>query len=274
MKRILTFLTAGALALGLCGCGLFGTEPIEDDIIPLEPCSELVVSFTQADIILKLGDTDQVHYHTFESQVPVVTKDGDKLGLDQKEYNTAYRSFSDERTYVEITLTQNTLSHVELITTSGDISTEGMDLNGAISATSGDVSVTGSSGGGALTVDTTSGDTAIYSSSFDSLQCTSTSGDLYFDGATLGTFTSTATSGDVSVQNTDLESAGIETTSGNITLSLKGSENDYDFDLSAASGELRLGNRTAEGELKADNGSGRTISAKATSGDISISFTP
>ncbi len=79
------------------------------------------------------------------------------------------------------------------------------------------------------------------------------------------------TSGNIKADHAGLGSTtSMNGSSGNIQINTTSDINDYNFDISAGSGNIRIGNRTDNKSIHIQNGKSTTISGKVGSGNISI----
>ncbi len=275
-KAVIGIIIGSIAAAAAAGAGLFvyGREEIKQDTVEIREFSELTVDATSADIILKQGSENKISYRLPESLVPNISEDGGKLNITSKpgKNRLFHINFGSGRTYIEITVTADTLEKAKIDVTSGDIEANGISITGSISATSGDISLNGSDLGQDLSVHTTSGDLSFSDCVFGNLDCDQTSGDIKLKNVQCAQFSSETTSGDISGE-LDAEAVSLNATSGDIGLLLAGTENDYSIDCSCTVGDITLSgeDQGSRCRLSPDDAE-RTFSAETTSGDITLSF--
>lgn len=157
----------------------------------------------------------------------------------------------------------NTISNLDLKTTSGDIDIQGLKGDSNIKSTSGDQNLRDVMG--TITMVSTSGDIKI--DKFDGdLDVRATSGDIDIRGGK-GTLNVKTTSGEIEGEDVLLRgNTFFKATSGDIAFEFLNEVSELSFDLRASSGDLEVGNRSAEKKLVIDRGD-FLVSGETSSGD-------
>lgn len=136
-----------------------------------------------------------------------------------------------------------------------------------------------------------SGDIEVKNMAADEVEASTTSGNIEIFDLTCLNLNTEASSGNIEVEKISVDKVETETTSGNnkfkfekvnsvfakassgnVTLYLTGNEDEYDFDLSASSGNIECGKLSLEKKYKTEKGTGRMVDVSTTSGDINLSF--
>ena len=162
-------------------------------------------------------------------------------------------------------------------TSSGDITFRGGGADGAaikLSAMSGDIKADAS---GCASVDletasgqiTLSGDTPPHAE----LKAATKSGGITVDASQWKSLAADATSGDVMITGKPQGSTTAKAMSGNVTMAIRGEARDFSYDISAASGSVRVdGQRMGNSARNANSGAKNTIDANTFSGNVSLDF--
>ncbi len=273
-KKVIGIIAGSVALLAAAGAGLFvyGYEEPKNGSVSISEFSELSVDATSADIILKKGSENKVSYQVPERLIPEIKEENGKLTLTSNSKNKKHINFCFKRTYIEITMTEEALEAANIHVTSGDVKISGIDWAGSIKATSGDIEVSGSESGGDLDIKATSGDLKIENCVFGRLTCNQTSGDAKLSNVQSGSVSMSSTSGDVSAKKLNADEISVKSTSGDADMTLTGKESDYKLNLSATSGDIKVGNHKGSRYQSGEGQGTRSVEVHATSGDITIRF--
>ena len=278
-KGIILLASIGALiSLGFVSCGLstfwIHSDEVKEETVALASVSDLNIDLTSADLTVRLGEENSLHYVLPERMVPEITQNGGLLSVRQPDHiNIGFNlSLSQNMNHIEITLDEKTLDKLEISLTSGDISVDGFDFAGSISSTSGDITVCNTENGGNLSLAATSGDVTMTNCCFEKITHDQTSGETVMNQVTAESLTMESTSGDTKLSGLSVGNAVIDCTSGEIDLELFGSEQDYNYDCSCICGSVNVAGTKSERKYEKDNGAQKTMHLDTTSGDITVRF--
>lgn len=273
-KAILgTLIGVGVLA-AFAGTGFIvsGMEEQKDETVSISSFSELNVSSESADIILKKGSVNQVHYQLPEGLVPEIKEENGKLTITSKRSGWHFFQWNTKKCQIEITMTEDALKNADITVTSGDINFSEIDFSGSIHSTSGDIVLKGSESGGDLSIKSTSGDLRIENCVFGKLNCDHTSGDVVMKKVQVESLTHDSTSGDLTADELNVKQVKVSGTSGDINLQIPGTKDSYNFDLSCTSGDIKLGDTESGERYKENHQADQNVEISTTSGDITIRF--
>lgn len=202
-----------------------------------------------------------------ESRIDITVKDGVKLDIDNSsgDINVANLRAAEskiEASSGDVTL-RSIVANLEVETSSGDIDIDGLVGDSEIESTSGDQSLYDLKGD--IRTQASSGDITV--SKFDgSLDIEATSGDIQLRGGE-GSLEVRTTSGEIEGRDILLTGdASFDATSGDVEIDFENDLDDLSFDLRATSGDLEVGNRSAEKRLLIERG-GYKVSGVTSSGD-------
>ncbi len=199
----------------------------------LEAFSSINVKLSEADIELKSGNTFALSYHGKKDETPTATiKDG-MLTVKEKQAH----SYSHSHPELVITLPKNlnTLDHVSLVSSNGDI-----------------------------TIDT------INKLSINTLTMESSNGDLDLEQCIVKDLVATSSNGDVDIEDSSLTSSKLTSSNGDISVSLADNIANYTVSARTDSGDISIGDNDYDpGSIQVGHGS-QKISAQTDNGDIDI----
>ncbi|MCR5268028.1 MAG: DUF4097 domain-containing protein [Lachnospiraceae bacterium] len=263
-----------------------------EETVDLEEFDSLRMEITSADVIFTTGDSCRVHYLVQADRKPEITQSGSSLTITQPLKSSFFMGFGyQESDRFEITVPAgNPDVQLAIVATSGDIMISKVGVSGEIKLTSGDIELRdfdgdalniGSTSGSvnvsgvnlnALTLKSQSGDSLIENGKIGNLSIERTSGEVVCNGLEAEEIYAKSTSGDVDLYDVKADRIECRLTSGEVNLVLNGSEEEYDFDLSATSGDIEINGSEKEDNYVKEAGGDRKVTAKATSGDINILF--
>ena len=205
---------------------------------------DIKVSASVLDVTVKQG-TDFTYEYTCNSK---------KLHNWRNWRNWAINSHAE----ITVTVPQGTkIGRIDMDGSVGDIRLENIEAD--------DIKINGSVGDCKLD--------GVRSASTDSETST---GSFKADNCELGEFRSSSSTGECEVKDSSLESADINTSTGGVDLNLKGSENDYYYDLSTSVGDIDVDGADIDSDDEDYNtsktGDQKLIKADTSVGGISISF--
>ena len=290
---------------------LYTNADYVEDTVQINPFSELYVESSAANVIVKLGNENKVTYRVPKELLPEIKDENGKLTvISQKKTTFDFNVGFVGNNYIEIEVNEDGLKNIDLRVSSGDVLFEDLDLEGVIKVSSGDINITGCEAGKDIELKTSSGaidlvdshfenithkqssgDTSferveakkvimeqssgsseVYSLKAESLEAHVTSGSYKVNNSDIKDVKINATSGDISGNYLKCEELDLHATSGDVDIEIEGKEDDYNYEVKATSGSVRIGGTKSEKKYEKDNGSDHTISVGATSGDVSIGF--
>ncbi|MEP5612876.1 MAG: DUF4097 family beta strand repeat-containing protein [Cyclobacteriaceae bacterium] len=221
-------------------------------------------------LIIKVVKRDRSNWRSWnmtEAKIELTLKDGVQLDIENSSGDVFVTGLETEDSEIEAT--------------SGDITLERITANLEVETSSGDISINQLVG--ELELESTSGDQEIYNTK-GSIDSRASSGDLTISDFE-GDIVLEATSGDVDIRggvgrvsvitssgNIDGNGIGLtgdayfKASSGNIEIDFENDLSELSFDLTATSGDLDVGNRSAEKKLYIDRG-GFEVVGITSSGD-------
>jgi len=229
--------------------------------------TEIVGSTLVVKVIYEKNRYNWKNNRLTESRIDITIKDGVSLDIDNSsgDVNVANLRASESRieaTSGDITL-KSIVANLKVETSSGDIDVEGLIGDSEIESTSGDQDLYDLKGN--IETRASSGDITV--KNFDgSLDIEATSGDVEIRGGK-GSLKVRTSSGNIDGNEIELTgNAYFDATSGDVEIDFKNDLNDLSFDLSATSGDLEVGSRSAEKRLLIDRGGYKVIGVTS-SGD-------
>ena len=226
---------------------------------------DIKVSASVLDVTVKQG-TDFTYEYTCSSEMlrPTVKIDGSELRIEQKSSENLHNGRNwrnwaiNSHAEITVTVPQGTkIGRIDMDGSVGDIRLENIEAD--------DIKINGSVGDCKLD--------GVRSASTDSETST---GSFKADNCELGEFRSSSSTGECEVKDSSLESADINTSTGGVDLNLKGSENDYYYDLSTSVGDIDVDGADIDSDDEDYNtsktGDQKLIKADTSVGGISISF--
>lgn len=269
---------------------------------------EMDIETSSEDINITTGDHFEVSYKLPDDvSIDIDVKD-ERLVI-RLEHPFTIFGFDTQNSYINVLVPAGEYD-AQISSTSGDVSVSNIDLSGSLNSTSGDVSVSGVEGDG-FKVDTTSGDVTVEKLKGKKVSLQSTSGEIEVSECTADELKLDSTSGDIYVKYSEADSLDVnstsgmttlveckaekleqdsssgdftatlckfddinaESSSGNIKIELDGyKRDDFDYKISTASGDIKVGDMELEKELKMNNDADGKIEIDTASGDIEVSF--
>nr|AHF25199.1 putative secreted protein [uncultured bacterium Contig1578] len=165
------------------------------------------------------------------------------------------------------------LDHAEVLSAqsvSGDVKISHAQVDTAVNvrSVSGDVTISGVEGG-AVAVQTSSGDATLRRCQLESLKVTCISGDLSLEAVeTAGSIEAEGKSSDIDVVRAAAPDMRLVTVSGDVDVRLPFRAEGYDIDAFSRSGDVHLPGEDARARFDDP----RRVSARSTSGDVSVSL--
>ena len=206
-------------------------------------------------------------YKMQESRMDITITDGVRLDIDNSSGDIFVANLRADESDIEATSGDITLksivANLNVETSSGDIEIDGLTGDSEIESTSGDQELYGLNGD--IETQASSGDITI--EKFDGeLEIEATSGDVKIrNGA--GTLKVRTSSGSIDGNDITLKGdAYFDATSGDVEIDFTNDLDDLSFDLTATSGDIEVGSRSAEKRLRIDRGGYRVIGVTS-SGD-------
>ncbi|MBR6451954.1 MAG: DUF4097 family beta strand repeat protein [Lachnospiraceae bacterium] len=260
--------------------------------LDLDEFDKISAKIASADMTVQTGDSYQLYYKVREGREPIVNVSGKKLTIDKPKQITFFSfDFNTESDKYVLTVPAGNKEYaVDLTTSSGEINVDKVAMAGNLQMSSGDITLHDFDSTG-LEIKASSGDLIMENVNPENLNITISSGAVKGSGITAKTVSATASSGDmvfedlkageanfkissgeIVVNNGTLEVVNGKMTSGDITLNLSGKRDDYDFDLSATSGEMTIDGEEFEKSYLKEAGKKNKITMKATSGDVDVNF--
>ena len=202
-----------------------------------------------------------------KSRIDITVTEGVKLDIDNSSGDVNVANLRATESKIEASSGDVTLrsivANLEVETSSGDIDIDGLVGDSEIESTSGDQSLYDLKG--SIRSQASSGDITV--SKFDgAMDIEATSGDIEIRGGE-GTLEVRTTSGEIEGRDILLTgNASFDATSGDIEIDFENDLDDLSFDLRASSGDIDVGNRSAEKRLQIERG-GYKVSGVTSSGD-------
>lgn len=286
----------GKVFNGQIDTGIFslyrGITVTEEDLIKetreISPFGELQIEATLADIYILKGDKYELEISAPEELIPEIKEQNGKLIVKQPKIGTF--NLINASVYYKLTVPSDEIIKTDITVTSGDISIEGVNMEGHVGQTSGDVKVAdvaaanlkleATSGNAVMTsckideisLNHTSGAVSLNDTTAKKVTFNSTSGDLILNNIVTDEFNAHVTSGEIEASACDIKNVKVEGTSSDINMNLSGSTLDYEYAIHTLSGKIEVDTMKMEHTYTTQNGSANTISIDTTSGDVKITF--
>ncbi len=207
------------------------------------------------------------NYRITESRIDITIIDGVKLDIDNSSGDVYVANLRASESKIEATSgdisLKSIVANLNVETSSGDISIDGLTGDSEIESTSGDQEIYNSKGN--IETRASSGDITI--SGFDGkIEVQATSGDIEIRKG-VGAIKARTSSGNIDGYGIELTAnAYFDATSGNVEIDFVNDLADLSFDLTATSGDLEVGSRSGEKRLVIDRG-GIKVTGTTSSGD-------
>ena len=247
------------------------SDNITEKTIMLDSVNQLEINLSSMNLRVNFGDENKVHYKTHRSLEPTVTQADGKLRIISEKNCTFFIFRMLYENYVEITLNKKQLYDVDVKISSGNISFDGLDISGKTETASGNTEIKNVNNGKSLNIKTASGNINLESCSFNEITEKQISGNSHFDDVTADKIYIKSTSGNTNIDS-NICDMDIESCSGNVNLTLKGSENDCNYNLSVCSGTLKINGNSFDKKYSQNNNADKNIKCSLTSGNIKINF--
>ncbi|MCR5355945.1 MAG: DUF4097 domain-containing protein [Lachnospiraceae bacterium] len=251
-----------------------GVTPTSQEVVSgevdLKDFDSLKVDVASIDVNIQEGDSYRIEYTVREGMEPKITESSGKLTVKQPDsvgmgFNFG---FDTQPNVYNITVPKGSSIDIDAESASGEITIRDIDISGKVEASSGDITISGSEGK-ELSVETSSGKISCDSVEVKSADFKASSGEINLSGITADEVKCNTSSGDVELKDSKVSDVEMEASSGEIEIELDGDEDDYSYDISASSGDIKVNGQTAEKRFEKDGGKGK-ISVKTSSGDIKV----
>ena len=302
MNKLVKGLLAGGAVLlltGACAMAVYAVAGKEiresrlvSDKIELDDFDKLDISTTSTDVTITVGDRNARTYRTIEELAPQIKENDGRLTIiSENKKKISLMTGTVSKQYMELTVTKDKLAEVQAKAASGDVTIKGISFAGSVETTSGDIDISGNTAESLrleatsgdvklsdsviadLSVKTTSGETELRDVSGGRLDLEAASGDMLLDRCVFESIGKNQSSGNITLKNTAAADMDMKSSSGDTELLLRGSEQDYNYDLTVTSGDIKVAGSSHEGRsYKRDNGADKNIRLESTSGEQTISF--
>ena len=202
---------------------------------------ELTIDAGDVDVYLEEGDHYGLEYYAREVATPEVVQDGKKLSIKEpkKQPVTVYFfqfdiNLKEQSSYYKITVPKDIAPiKVDIKKTDDLVNINGVDIDGKVA---------------------------------------SSTDDIFISDCTSSNLSVKASTDNVTLNNVKLGTADIQA-GDDINISVSGKQADYALDLNTSChDDIMVNGARYEGEYKAENTSGKSIMAKSSTGEVSITF--
>ncbi|WP_022760661.1 DUF4097 family beta strand repeat-containing protein [Butyrivibrio sp. AD3002] len=263
------------IAIGSNGASARANKELVKDTIKLSEFDELDVDTASINTYLVRGDSYKLEYCAYEDNIPKVDQKGKKLKINQPSHNGILLSFNLDRNgeqYYKITVPDNAgIIDTKLEASSGTIAVDSVDIKGKVDVSSGVVKLDNIKSED-LRVSASSGDINLDKVITDKLSLELTSGDMHLTDCETDELSADMTSGLMVFEKFKVNKADLQSTSGDMKLGIAGKKDDYDFNIDATSGTIKVGGTITERKFRTDNNKEKYIKADITSGLFDVSF--
>lgn len=233
------------------------------------------IDVASMDVMIESGSEYKLEYRTYEGHEPITEVKGGHLTLKQPRdsvgFNMDFRILStQEGEYYKLTV-PGEIKDLDLNVSSGDIIINGVNVSGKADLSSGDISIRDSEGRD-LDIETSSGSISLEDAGYRKLKLHASSGDIKLNECSMDELESKTSSGEMLLEDILTDRVDLSSSSGDVTLSVKGSEDDYSYDIDTSSGSIRVGDRKLEGDYSFGDNKEKSIKAETSSGNVTISF--
>ena len=264
---------SGACFMAVSGMGASGSGSLVDKTTELGSIDELDIDMSSEDVFIYLGNENSVHYIAYDDKIPEISEKGGKLTVREPHSKSWFHFNRNADTRVEITIDKEELRDSEISSSSGDIVIRGVNFGGKVKASSGDISISRTSNTKDIQLETSSGEIFIEECKFGSLVSTQSSGDITINDIKADSISLETSSGEIKTEDTDTDSLKLKASSGDVSVELTGGKEDYNYDLSVSSGDMKIDGSKKDGRsFTEDNSAAKKVTAETSSGDITISF--
>ena len=248
---------------------------IVSDTVDLDDFDKAKIDLSSIDMIIEKGSDYKLEYRVYEEDVPKYNVSGDKLTLTQPR-NTSFfmfdfRTVADrEKEYYKLTLPDD-LEDLDLVVSSGDITINGINIDGRIDLSSGDININDSEGKD-LEITTSSGCITIANAEYKKLRFDVSSGDVKITDSGIDKLKGESSSGYQTFDGLKTDEIDLRASSGDITLTIDGDEDDYSFDIDTSSGDIKVGDKKMEDDYESGDGKKGSIKIDTSSGNVTVNF--
>ena len=267
-KAIIAASLAAVFSFCTASCSL-ESENIVENTISFDSINQITASLSSTDLRINLGNENSVYYKVYESLEPDVSEKDGKLKIVSEKKKSASLNFNTS-TYIEVTLNKKQLDDIDLTLSSGDVQINDINVNGNIQTSSGNIKINNVENSNNISLQASSGDISLKKCSFKTLKNKTESGDIYLERINSNNIIIEAKSGDTDIVDTDICNIEANSHSGNVKIKLNGNENDINYDLSANSGSIKVGDSSYEDQYINNNNADKTIKCKTKSGNITV----
>lgn len=245
--------------------------------IDISEFDTLTIDASTVDVRILEGDAYKLEYNVKEKYVPEVSQDGKNLTVKQPSLKAEITFFdmdltacTEESSYT-ITVPKDTAPiNVDVKASTDDVVIDGVDVNGKVVSDTDSITLSNVSSSD-LYVKSSTGKIKLDYSEFDKLELESSTDDIIVENCTINDLAADSSSDKITLNNVKLNTANLKALD-DIVIDIVG-QNDYSLDLTSSTGEdIIVEGNTAEGSFKSDNGSGKSITAKSSTGEIKVSF--
>ena len=219
--------------------GVTNSDEKHSGSVDISEFDTLTIDSGSVDVYLEEGDDYKFEYYSRERSIPEVEQDGKNLTIrepHEKGVTLTFFSFSvnEQSSYYKITVPKDIAPlKVDISADSDPININGVDIDGKVVSNTDDIFISNS-----------------------------TSNDLYISSKT----------DNVTLNNVKLGIADIQA-GDDINMNLLGKPDDYALDLkSVCDDDIMVNGVRSEGSYKVESTSGKNISAKSSTGEISVIF--
>lgn len=262
----------------------------------IEEFDTLDIIVSSVDIEIVKGTERKLEVNAPEVYFPEISQSGSNLKIKQPNLSNVSLTITSKgitptEVYYRLTVTDDDIIDANIGATSGEITVDDVNIRGRVSVTSGDINLSDIESKD-ISVHTTSGEININKCNFtDGITTDSTSGGLnvegvetsvfgsqttsgekFFSNVKAGEFKSSGTSGGTKAVNLEADKIIVNGTSSEVNLKLDGSEDEYNIAIHTTSGDIRVGNHSAERDYSAKGSTDKTVDIDVTSGDVKIEF--
>lgn len=254
-----------------------GSQNMVRGNIDISEFDTLTIDASTVDVRILEGDAYKLEYNVKEKYVPEVSQDGKNLTVKQPSLKAEITFFSmdltackEESSYT-ITVPKDTAPiNVDVKASTDDVVIDGVDVNGKVVSDTDSITLSNVSSSD-LYVKSSTGKIKLDYSEFDKLELESSTDDIIVENCTINDLAADSSSDKITLNNVKLNTANLKALD-DIVIDIVG-QNDYSLDLTSSTGEdIIVEGNTAEGSFKSDNGSGKSITAKSSTGEIKVSF--
>ena len=246
--------------------------------IDISEFDTLTIDASTVDVRILEGDAYKLEYNVKEKYVPEVSQNGKNLTVKQPSLKPEIAFFDVDLTALKegessytITVPKDTAPiNVDVKASTDDVVIDGVDVNGKVVSDADSITLSNVSSSN-LYVKCSAGKIKLDYSEFDKLELESSSDDIIVENCTINDLAADSSSDKITLNYVKLNTANLKALD-DIVIDIVG-QNDYSLNLKSSTGEdIIVEGNTVEGSFKSDNGSGKSITAKSSTGKIKVSF--